>query len=182
MTRLDVFLLSPSANLSHSASLESRRQCVEPPLVWLGLVTYLLLRTELSRTPFGLVAKPNSRLQIVRNSPNSLSTVQDTSIVIGPLCIFDVMYADEARYVRFCLVTVVCGQKHVVNVYDDHSDEMSRKVAQAEEGRVQFERCPGVSFKRVTQFFPPSTGRIGHSKNTFHNLDQSSLFDSRQAT
>ena len=40
---------------------------------------------------------------------------------------------------RFCLVTVVRGQKHVVIVYDDHSDEMSRKVAQAEEGRVQFE-------------------------------------------
>ena len=79
--------------------------------------------------------------------------MQYTSIVVGPLYIFDVMFAEEAREVRFCLVTVVRCQKHVVNVYDDHSDEMSRKVAQAEEGRVQFERCPGVSLELVTQFF-----------------------------
>ena len=51
---------------------------------------------------------------------------------------------------RFCLVTVVRGQKDVVNVHDDHSDEMSRRDAQADEGRVQFERCPGVSLERVT--------------------------------
>ena len=43
---------------------------------------------------------------------------------------------------RFGLVAVVGGKKHVVDVYDDHSDEMSRKVAQAEESRVQFERFP----------------------------------------
>ena len=45
----------------------------------------------------------------------------------------------------------VCDQMHVVNVYDDHSDAMSRKIVQAE-GRVQFERRPGVSLERVTQF------------------------------
>ena len=43
-------------------------------------------------------------------------------------------------------------------MYDDHSDEMSRTVTQAEEGRVRFERCPGVSLESVTQFFPPSLG------------------------
>ena len=62
---------------------------------------------------------------------------------------------------RFGLVAVVGGKKHVVNVYDDHSDEMSRTVMQAEEGRVQFERCPGVSLESVTQFFPSSQGKIG---------------------
>ena len=77
---------------------------------------------------------------------------------------------------RFCLVTVVCGQKHVVNMYDDHSDETSRTIAQAEEGRVQLERCPGVTLKRV------HGKNRAQSKNTFDNLDQSSFFDSRQAT
>ena len=50
--------------------------------------------------------------------------------------------AEEARDVRFGLLAVVRRQKHVVNMYDDHSDEMSRKVTQAEEGRLQFERFP----------------------------------------
>ena len=43
---------------------------------------------------------------------------------------------------RFSLVTVVGCEKHVVHVNNDHSDEMSRTVTQAEEGRVQFERFP----------------------------------------
>ena len=63
-------------------------------------------------------------------------------------------------------------------MHDDHSDEVSSKVTQAEEGRVQFERCPSVAVKRVTQFFPPSTERIGQSKNTFDNLDQGTFLDS----
>ena len=49
-------------------------------------------------------------------------------------------FAEEARDVRLGLVAVVRRHKHVVNMYDDHSDEMSRNVTQAEEGRVQFER------------------------------------------
>ena len=35
---------------------------------------------------------------------------------------------------RFGLVAVVGGEKHVINVYED--DKMSRTVTQAEEGRV----------------------------------------------
>ena len=43
---------------------------------------------------------------------------------------------------RFGLVAVVGCEKHVVNVNNDHSDEMSITVTQAEEGRVQSERFP----------------------------------------
>ena len=81
-------------------------------------------------------------LHIVRNSPNSLSSVQDTSIVIASLHVFGVIFAEEARDVRFGLVAVVGCEKHVVNVYNDHSDEVPRTVTQAEEGKVQFERFP----------------------------------------
>ena len=67
--------------------------------------------TSCSQTPSGLVAETDPRFHIVWDCPNSLSTIQDTSIAIGPLYIFDVIFANEARYVRFCLVTVVCGRK-----------------------------------------------------------------------
>ena len=59
------------------------------------------------RFPFGLVAKPDPSFHIVRHSPDSLSTVQG-SIVIGPLHIFDVIFAEGAKNVRFGLVAVVC--------------------------------------------------------------------------
>ena len=80
-----------------------------------------------------LLQGQTSRFHIVQHNPNSLSTVQDTSIVIGPLHVFHVVFAEEARDVRFGLVAVVGGWKLVANVYDDHSDEMSW---------VQFERFP----------------------------------------
>ena len=37
---------------------------------------------------------------------------------------------------------VIHCKKHVVDMYSDLSDEMSRGVLQAEDGRVLFERCP----------------------------------------
>ena len=74
---------------------------------------------------------------------------------------------------RFGLAAVVCCQKHVVYVYDDHSDEMSRKVTQVEERRVQHERFPRVFLESVTKFFPHQPRReSGSPQNTSHNLNQ----------
>ena len=134
-----MFLRLPSASsLSDFSSLESRLSFTELSLVGPGLEAYLQVGSEVPQTPSGLVAKPDLQ---VSYSPNSLSTEQDTSIVIGPLHIFDVIRAEEARGVRFGLVAVVRCQRQAANMYDDHSDEISR-VTQAEKGRVQFERCP----------------------------------------
>ena len=95
------------------------------------------LATSFHKLVLVLLQRQTPRFHIARDCSNSLSI--DTSIVTGHLNIFDVILAKEARYVRFCLMTVACGQKHVVNVHDDHSDEMSREIAQGEEGRVQFQ-------------------------------------------
>ena len=127
-------------SLPHSTLLASY---TELPLAGLGLETYLQVRSEISQKLHLVLSQCQTpRFHIVRHSPNSLSTVQDTSIVIGPRHICDVIFAEEVRGVRFGSVAVVRRQKHVVNMYDDHSDEMSRKVTQAEEGMIQFERFP----------------------------------------
>ena len=138
MTRLDVFLLLPSTNsLSYFASLEFRLSYTELPLVGLRLEAYGRARnTAFTNSVWSWRRDRSPGFMIVRHRPNSLSTVQDTSIVVDPLHIFDCRtFAEETRGVRFCLVTVVRGQKHVTNVYDGHSDEMSRRVAQAQEGK-----------------------------------------------
>ena len=108
------------------------------------------------------------RIHIVMHSPNSLPTVQDPFISVGSLRIGDVVFAEEARDVRFGAVASDRCQKHVVNMYDDHSDEISRRIAQAEESKIQSEGSQAVSLECVTQCFPPTTGRIGQTKNTFH--------------
>ena len=118
-----------------------RLSCTGLPLVGLGPETCLhWFATSFHKLRPVLLQSQTPRFHIVRHSPNSLSTEQDTSIVIGPLHIFDVIFAEEARDVRCGLVAVVRRLKHVVNMRDDHSDEISRKVAQAEESKVQFER------------------------------------------
>ena len=87
------------------------------------------------KTPSGLVAKPDPQVSH-RPAQSEFAFHSARHLHHRRLS------AEEARDVRFGLLAVVRRQKHVVNMYEDHSDEMSRKVTQAEEGRLQFERFP----------------------------------------
>ena len=69
-----------------------------------------------------LLQGQTTQFHIVRYSPNSLSTVQDTFIIIGPLHVFDVIFAEEARDVRFGLVAVIIPMR---------CSEQSRRQKQA---------------------------------------------------
>ena len=66
---------------------------------------------------------------------------------------------------RFGFVAVVRCQKHVVYVYNAHSDEISRRVTQSEEGRVQFERCPRVSWSVSRSSFHQPQGSRAFQKH-----------------
>ena len=93
MARLDVFLLLPSANsLSYSASLEFPLACTELPLVGLELETH--------EPHLVLLQGQTTRIHTVRHRPNSLATIQDTSIIIGPLHVFDVIFAAHGIWTK----------------------------------------------------------------------------------
>ena len=87
----------------------------------------------------------------VRTRFPQCKTHPSSSVLFTP---FDVIFAEEERDVRFCLVTVVRWRKHVVNVYDDHSDEMSEKSRRQKKAG---------------------------SRNTLYNFDQGTFLDARQA-
>ena len=139
---LDVFLLLPSANSQlYSASLEFHPGVhLAPSCRARTRDIFAGSQRALTNSIWSCCKSQTTWFHIVWRSPNSLSTVpRTTSIIIGPLHVFDVKIA-EARDARFG--AAVGGQKHAVNLYDDHSNEMSRTVTQGEEGRVQFDKFP----------------------------------------
>ena len=122
-THLDVFLLQPSAS-SLSGSDSRHTRWFAPSFHELHLV---------------LLQSQTSQLQVVRDSLNSqYKTPPSSSAFFTSL----MSYLLRRRGVKFGWVAVVGCEKHVVNVNNDHSDEVSRTVTQAEEGRIQSEGFP----------------------------------------
>ena len=127
-------------HISHLSNF--RLSCTDLPFVWLGLETHLQVRSEISQTPSGLVAKPDRSVSCCPE-PSDLAfhdtkTPPSSSALFTSLTSF-LLRKREMWDSAWWWLFVAKSMSSTCTIIPMRRP---RKVTQAEEGRVQFECFP----------------------------------------